>query len=235
MLQLKEVEAHYGLARALSGINLTVPEGKMVGLIGPNGAGKTTTILTICGLHPVSAGSIFFDSSEIAGLPPQDVKQLGIATVPEGRRLFTKMTVLDNLLMGAYLTKDRKQIKKTMSEVFSLFPVLGERKKQLAGTLSGGEQQMLAIGRALMATPSMMLADEMSLGLAPLIIREIYRVIKSINDTRGVSVLVVEQQAVVAFKYTSYLYIMELGKIVMEGDPSTLIKNDYVQKTYLGE
>jgi len=235
MLELRDVQAFYGQAQALSGVSLTVPDGKMIGLIGPNGAGKTTTILSICGLHAIAGGTILFNSKELKGLPPQKIKHLGIVTVPEGRRLFTKMTVSDNLLMGAYLYSDKKRLSETMSEVFSLFPVLRERKKQAAGTLSGGEQQMLAIGRGLMANPSTMLADEMSLGLAPIIIHEIYRVVKKINSERGVAVLLVEQQATVAFKYASYLYIMELGKISMGGDPQTLIQNNYVKKTYLGE
>lgn len=159
---------------------------------------------------------------------------MGIATIPEGRRLFSKMTVLDNLLMGAYLIQDNKLMNESMSHVFSLFPVLKERQKQLAGSLSGGEQQMLTIGRAMMANPKILLADEISLGLAPIIIRDIYRVIKSINE-RGVSILVVEQQATIVFKFATYIYVMELGKIAIEGDPKELVKSDYIKNTYLGE
>jgi branched-chain amino acid transport system ATP-binding protein len=233
-LEVKGIHAFHGLARVLSGINLTVPEGKMIGLIGPNGAGKSTTIFSICGLHQVTEGHIFIDSKEITHLSPQAIKKSGIATAPEGRRLFSKMTVLDNLLIGAHLIQDKKITNQAMSEVFSLFPILKDRKKQLAGSLSGGEQQMLTIGRAMMAVPRVMLVDEMSLGLAPIIIREIYRIIKSINE-KGVSILVVEQQATIAFKFASYIYVMELGKIAMEGEPKELIRNDHVINTYLGE
>lgn len=233
-LEVRDIHASYGLARVLAGVNLTVPEGNMIGLIGPNGAGKSTTISSICGLHQVTAGNIFLDSNEITHLSPQAIKKLGVATVPEGRRLFSKMRVFDNLMIGAYLIRDKGMIHKTMSNVFSLFPVLKERHKQLAGSLSGGEQQMLTIGRAMMADPRFMLIDELSLGLAPIIIREIYRIIKSINE-RGVSILVVEQQAKIAFKFASYIYAMELGKIAIEGDPKELMKNEYVINSYLGE
>ena len=235
MLELRDIHAYYGLAKVLSGISLTVPEKSMVGLIGPNGAGKTTTILSICGLHQVAEGKVLLNSKEIMGMSPQDIKKLGIATAPEGRRLFTKMTVFDNLLMGAYLITDKKELSDATSLVFSLFPVLKERKNQLAGTLSGGEQQMLTIGRALMADPMFLLVDELSLGLAPIIIKEIYRVIKSINEQKGVSILLVEQQATIAFKYTTYIYVMELGRIAMEGNPKELVKNEYIVNTYLGE
>ena len=235
MLELRDIHAYYGLAKVLSGISLTVPEKSMVGLIGPNGAGKTTTILSICGLHQVAGGKVLLNRREIMGMSPQAIKKLRVATAPEGRRLFTKMTVFDNLLMGAYLITDRKELNGSMSLVFSLFPVLKERKNQLAGTLSGGEQQMLTIGRALMADPVFLLVDELSLGLAPIIIKEIYRVIKSINEEKGVSILLVEQQATIAFKFATYIYVMELGKIVMEGDPKELVKNEYIVNTYLGE
>jgi branched-chain amino acid transport system ATP-binding protein len=235
MLELRDVHAYYGLAKVLSGISLTVPEKSMVGLIGPNGAGKTTTILSICGLHQVSQGKVLLNSKEIMRMSPQDIKKLGIATAPEGRRLFTKMSVFDNLLMGAYLITDKKQLNDSMSLVFSLFPVLKERRDQLAGTLSGGEQQMLTIGRALMATPMFLLVDELSLGLAPIIVKEIYRVIKSINEQKGVSILLVEQQATIAFKFTTYIYVIELGRIALEGNPQELVKNEYVINTYLGE
>ncbi len=233
-LEVRGIHAFYGLARVLSGINLTVPEGKMIGLIGPNGAGKSTTIFSICGLHPVAEGHIFIDSKEITHLSPQLIKKSGIATAPEGRRLFSKMSVLDNLLIGAHLVQDKGILNQAISEVFSLFPILKNRQKQLAGSLSGGEQQMLTIGRAMMAAPRIMLVDEMSLGLAPIIIREIYRIIQSINK-KGVSILVVEQQATIAFKFASYIYVMELGKIAMEGEPKELIRNDHVIHTYLGE
>ncbi len=183
----------------------------------------------------MTEGKVLLNSKEIMGMTPQDIKKLGIATAPEGRRLFTKMTVFDNLLMGAYLITDKKELSDSTSLVFSLFPVLKERKNQLAGTLSGGEQQMLTIGRALMADPMFLLVDELSLGLAPIIIKEIYRVIKSINEQKGVSILLVEQQATIAFKYTTYIYVMELGRIALEGNPKELIKNEYIINTYLGE
>jgi branched-chain amino acid transport system ATP-binding protein len=234
MLELKEVHAFYGLAKVLSGIYLTVPEGHMVGLIGPNGAGKSTTLLSICGLHPIASGVILLNSKKIMQLAPQHIRKLGVATIPEGRGLFRKMTVIDNLLIGGHLCNDKKQLRETMAQVFSLFPILGNRRKQFAGTLSGGEQQMLAIGRALMANPKVILADEMSLGLAPLIIQEVYRVIKSINE-RGVSILLVEQQATIAFKFASSIYVMEQGKIAMEGNATRLAENEYIKKTYLGE
>lgn len=234
MLEVRDVHSFYGLAKALSGISLTLPEGSMSSLIGPNGAGKTTTIHSICGFHRISNGKVLLDSQEITGMPPESVRGLGIATAPEGRRLFSKMTVLENLLMGAYLVRDKKQINDLMTQVSSLFPTLKERKKQLAGSLSGGEQQMLTIGRALMSNPKIILADEISFGLAPLVIQEVYRALKIINQ-RGVSMLIVEQQATAAFRFTSYVYLMEQGRITLEGKPEELMKYDLIVSTYLGE
>jgi branched-chain amino acid transport system ATP-binding protein len=234
ILKLEEVHTSFGLSKALSGVSLIVPDAKMVALIGPNGAGKSTTIFTICGLYRATTGKILLDSKEIMRLSPQEIKQLGLSTIPEGRRLFSKLTVIENLMIGAHLIQSKKQIKEALSSVFSLFPRLREREKQLAGSLSGGEQQMLAIGRGLMANPKMIMADEISIGLAPIIIQEIYRVLKAINE-KGVSMLVVEQQARIAFKMTTYVYVIELGKIAMEGEPKDLIQNDYVINTYLGE
>jgi branched-chain amino acid transport system ATP-binding protein len=234
MLELKEIHVFYGLAEAVSGVSLVIQAGEMVGLIGPNGAGKSTIILSVCGLIPIARGMILFNSKEITRWNPQTITKAGIATIPEGRRLFSKMTVIDNLLIGAHLCQDKNQVTERMSQVFSIFPVLGGRRKQLAGTLSGGEQQMLAIGRAMMAKPTIILADEISLGLAPLVIHEVYRAIKSIND-KGVSILLVEQQVTVTFKFTSSVYVLEHGRIVMKGSPKELVGNEHIKKTYLGE
>jgi branched-chain amino acid transport system ATP-binding protein len=234
MLELKEIHVFYGLAEAISGVSLVIPSGEMVGLIGPNGAGKSTIILSTCGLIPIASGVILLNSEEITGWNPQSITKVGIATIPEGRRLFSKMTVIDNLLIGAHLCQDKNQVRERMSHVFSIFPVLENRKKQLAGTLSGGEQQILAIGRAMMANPMIILADEISLGLAPLVIQEVYRAIKLIND-KGVSILLVEQQVTVTFKFTSSIYVLEHGRIVMKGSPKELVGNEHIKKTYLGE
>jgi branched-chain amino acid transport system ATP-binding protein len=234
MLELRNVHSHFGLAEVLDGVSISVKDEAMVGIIGSNGAGKSTTILSICGLQQVTAGEILLNGEEITNLVPQQIKKLGISTVPEGRRLFVKMTVFENLLIGAHLCNDRLRIDTNLSKVFTLFPGLKERKKQLAGSLSGGEQQMLAIARAIMGDPMIILADEISLGLAPIVIKDVYRTLESVNKI-GVSVLFVEQQATIAFKYSSYIYVMEQGKVVIEGSPGDLIAREEVIKAYLGD
>lgn len=234
MLELKGVHSNYGLAEILTGVNIFVKDGNMVGIIGSNGAGKSTTILTICGLQHITKGKVILNGEEITNLPPQKIRNLGIATIPEGRRLFGKMSVIENLLIGGHLCKDKKKLGNDISKVYSLFPRLKERKAQLAGSLSGGEQQMLAIGRAIMGNPIIILADEISLGLAPIVIKDVYRALESVNNI-GMSVLFVEQQANIAFKCSSYIYIMEEGKVVIEGSPEDLVNRGEVVKAYLGE
>jgi len=233
LLQLQNLVAGYGNIKALKGIDLTVPAGAIVTIIGANGAGKTTTMKTIVGLLKPLAGKVLFNGQDIGGLPPHEIVKLGISLVPEGRNILARMTVLENLQMGAFQRTDRLEIARDLEKVFHRFPILAERRQQLGGTLSGGQQQMLAIGRALMARPKLLLLDEPSMGLAPLVVAEIFQVIREINSA-GTTVLLVEQNARQAIKVADYVYVMETGKIVLEGKSEEIAANPQVTAAYLG-
>ncbi len=233
MLSVNNLHVYYGGIKALQGINFEVKEKEIVALIGANGAGKTTTLKTISRLVNLTTGDIFFYEINLKKLPPHKVSALGIAHVPEGRRVFANLTVWENLELGAYLCKDKKKIKANLEFVFSLFPRLKERYKQLSGTLSGGEQQMLAIGRALMSDARLLLLDEPSMGLAPLLVQEIFRVLKKINE-EGKTLLLVEQNANMAFSISHRVYVLETGKILMYGPSQEIARNEQVRKAYLG-
>ena len=233
LLELKTVEAAYGNIKALKGINLSVPEGKIVTLIGANGAGKSTTMKTIMGIMKPIAGDILFKGESIAGMKTHNIVKKGVVLVPEGRQILQNMSVRENLEMGAYQRKDPEGIKEDLSKVFERFPRLFERQNQFGGTLSGGEQQMLAIGRAVMAKPEVMLLDEPSMGLAPLVVQQIFDVIKDINKL-GTTVLLVEQNARKALQIADYAYVMETGRIVMEGPAQEVASNPDVMAAYLG-
>jgi branched-chain amino acid transport system ATP-binding protein len=233
MLELKSVRTYYGNIEALKEISLTVSEGEIITLIGANGAGKSTTLMSISGIVPPRFGEIRFLDKPIHHLNPDEIVALGISQVPEGRRIFPQLTVLENLDMGAFLRKDKAGIKKDMDHIFSLFPILAERQHQGGGTLSGGEQQMLAISRALMARPRLLLMDEPSLGLAPLIVRVIFDIIKKINE-EGTTIFLVEQNAHMALKVAHRGYVMENGRITLEGNAQNLLVNEEVKKAYLG-
>jgi branched-chain amino acid transport system ATP-binding protein len=233
LLELKGIDAFYARIQALHGVSLTVDRGEIVALIGSNGAGKTTTLRTISGLMHPAAGTITFDGRDISSTPPHRVVQLGICQAPEGRRLFQRLTVQDNLEMGAYSRRDRTGIRDSLEKVFTLFPRVKERRHQLAGTLSGGEQQMVAISRALMANPRVLMLDEPSLGLAPLIVDTIFGIINEINSS-GVPILLVEQNAVKALDVAHRAYVLETGTIVQSGPGKELAQSEEVQKAYLG-
>ncbi len=233
MLEIKNLNVHYGVIHALKGISLTVNEGEIVTLIGANGAGKTTTLRTISGLIKPSSGQVLLDGKDITNAPASDKVELGISQVPEGRRIFPEMTVFENLELGAFLRKDKAEIKKDIEQVYELFPILKDRKKQTAGTLSGGEQQMLAMGRALMSRPRILLLDEPSMGLAPLLVREIFNIITDINKS-GTTILLVEQNASMALSIADRAYVLENGSIVMSGSGKELAKSSEIQKAYLG-
>uniref|UniRef100_A0A7C3MR32 ABC transporter ATP-binding protein n=1 Tax=Dictyoglomus thermophilum TaxID=14 RepID=A0A7C3MR32_DICTH len=233
MLSIKDLHVYYGGIKALQGINLDVKEGEVVALIGANGAGKTTTLRSIFRLTPIVKGDIYFYEINLTKLPSYKIASLGIAHVPEGRRVFPNMTVKENLEMGAYLVKDKKVVEKNLEFVYNLFPRLRERQKQLAGTLSGGEQQMLAIGRALMSNARLLLLDEPSMGLAPLLVQEIFSVLKKINEEK-ITLLLVEQNANMAFSIAHRVYVMETGKIVLSGPTEEIANNEAVKKAYLG-
>ena len=234
MLKIKDLNVSYGGIKALQGINLEVPDGKIVTLIGANGAGKSTLLRTISGLVKAQSGSISVNDKEILGLPINKVCKEGIALVPEGRRVFTDLTVQENLKIGAYLRNDKKEIEKDLEWVYELFPRLKERHWQYAGTLSGGEQQMLAVGRALMSRPKLMMMDEPSLGLAPLVVQQIFSIIKEINN-KGVTILLIEQNANMALKTADIAYVIETGNIVLSGSGKELLENDTVKEAYLGK
>ncbi len=234
MLRLTDVEVFYGNIRALHGISLEVNQGEIVTLIGSNGAGKTTTLRTISGLLAPRQGQIEFGPGRIDGMRADRVVAAGIAQSPEGRRIFTDLTVRENLEMGAYLIRDAKKASSMLERVFSLFPRLEERLGQSGGTLSGGEQQMLAIGRALMAHPKLLLLDEPSLGIAPILVQEIFREIKNINQTLGTTILIVEQNANQALKLADRGYVIETGHIVLEGPADKLLHDPQVREAYLG-
>ncbi|MCR4939334.1 MAG: ABC transporter ATP-binding protein [Treponemataceae bacterium] len=234
MLTIKDLNVSYGGIKALQGINMEVPEGKIVTLIGANGAGKSTLLRTISGLVKAESGSILSNDKEILGFPINKICKEGIALVPEGRRVFTDLSVQENLKIGAYLRKDKKEIEKDLEWVYELFPRLKERYWQYAGTLSGGEQQMLAVGRALMSRPQLMMMDEPSLGLAPLIVQQIFSIIKEINK-KGVTILLIEQNANMALKTADIAYVIETGNIVLKGSGKELLENDTVKEAYLGK
>ena len=233
LLEVKNIRVHYDKVEALKGISLSADKGMISTLIGANGAGKSTTLRAISGLKKITSGEIWFDGQRIDGVAPHKIVGLGVAHVPEGRRLFGLMTVRHNLVAGAYLQNDKKLVEKTMDEVFEHFPVLKERQKQLAKTLSGGEQQMLAMGRALMARPKVILMDEPSLGLAPFMVIEIAKIIQQFKEI-GFSVVLIEQNAVLALRLADSGYVLETGSIALEGPSKDLMKNQHVKKAYLG-
>jgi branched-chain amino acid transport system ATP-binding protein len=234
LLSVRDVHASYGPVLALQGVSLEVPKGGIVTVLGANGAGKSSTLRTISGLLHPSQGVVEFDGRRIGRLSPEQIVQLGISQVPEGRQIFTELTVMENLRLGAYTRRDGGGIKRDLERVFSYFPVLGERGKQQAALLSGGEQQMLAIGRALMAKPRLLLLDEPSLGLAPMLVREIFRIIKAINEEEGLTILLVEQDANLALGIAQHGYLLETGRVVLDDSAERLRDNDSVRRTYLG-
>ncbi|ABB37409.1 Monosaccharide-transporting ATPase [Oleidesulfovibrio alaskensis G20] len=233
MLELRNIDTHYGNIQALRDVSLTINEGEIVSLIGANGAGKSTTLMSICGGVPVTRGEILFEGKPVHTMKADRIVRLGINQVPEGRLIFSDMTVMENLDLGAFLRDDKDGIKRDLDYVFSLFPILAERRRQLGGTLSGGEQQMLAISRALMARPRLLLLDEPSLGLAPIIITQIFQIIEKVNQD-GVTVFLVEQNANQALKIADRAYVMETGRITMSGTGTSLLADDNVKKAYLG-
>ena len=233
MLKIDNLHVSYGGIRALQGVSLEVPDGKIVTLIGANGAGKSTTLRTISGIVKADSGSITYDGQELLGMPINKILEKGIALVPEGRRVFTNLSVLENLRIGAYLRNDKAQIEKDLQWVYDLFPRLKERSWQMAGTLSGGEQQMLAVARALMSKPKVIMMDEPSLGLAPLVVKGIFDIIRQIND-QGVTVLLIEQNANMALKVADFAYVLETGRITLTGTGRELLVNEDVKKAYLG-
>ncbi len=233
MLEITDLHVYYGGIHAIKGINLKVSEGQIVSLIGANGAGKSTTLRTICGLKEANRGKILYNGKDITKLDTSEIVKNGITMVPEGRRVFSNLTVYENLLTGAYLRNDKEEIKKDIEYIFGLFPRLQERINQRAGTLSGGEQQMLAIGRALMSRPKILLFDEPSLGLAPVVVKEVFKLIKQIHS-QGVTIFLVEQNAFEALKLADYAYVLETGRIVLEGTGKDLLADERVKKAYLG-
>lgn len=234
MLKLKNVQTFYGNIQALKDVTIEISEGEIITLIGANGAGKTTTLMAVCGIVPPRSGEISFMDEPITGMEPDKIVSLGICQVPEGRRIFPYLSVTENLDMGAFLRNDRAEIKKDMEYVFDLFPILAERRHQAGGTLSGGEQQMLAISRALMARPRLLLLDEPSLGLAPLIVKQIFEIIRKINTENNTTIFLVEQNANLALKVAARGYVMENGRITLTDLSENLLANEEVKKAYLG-
>lgn len=233
MLRIEDLHVYYGGIHALKGINLTVAQSQIVALIGANGAGKSTTLNSICGIVRVESGTIEFLGKNITNVPSHHIVSMGLSQVPEGRKVFPAMTVNENLLMGAYSRRDRAGVREDLERVFALFPRLKERRNQTAGTLSGGEQQMLAIGRGLMSRPKLLLLDEPSMGLAPLLVQEIFRIIKEING-QGTTILLVEQNANMALSIADYGYVLETGKTAIQGPARDLAQNEDVRAAYLG-
>ena len=234
MLEVKDLEVYYGMIQAIKGISFEVNQGEVIALIGANGAGKTTTLHTITGLLSPKKGSVLFEGQDITKVPAHKIVSMGMAHVPEGRRVFSQLSVYENLKLGAYTRKDRSNIDKELQSIYERFPRLAERKNQLAGTLSGGEQQMLAMGRALMSKPSIVLMDEPSMGLSPILVNEIFDIIQEVSKS-GTTVLLVEQNAKKALSIADRAYVLETGKIVLEGKASDLLNNDSIKKAYLGE
>ena len=234
MLELHSVQAFYGNIQALKDIHIEVEKGEIITLIGANGAGKTTTLMATCGIVPVRNGEIFFEKRPIHNMPPDEIFALGISQVPEGRRIFPYLTVMENLDMGTFLRRDNQEIKKDLAYIFDLFPILAERKHQAGGTLSGGEQQMLAISRALMARPRLLLLDEPSLGLAPIVTKQIFEIIKKVNEESNTTIFLVEQNANLALQIADRGYVMENGAITMTDTGANLLVNEDVKTAYLG-
>jgi branched-chain amino acid transport system ATP-binding protein len=234
MLKLENINTFYGNIQALKNLSLEVKEGEIITLIGANGAGKTTTLMSICGIEQPRSGKVLFEDQDITEMAPDKIVSLGISQVPEGRRIFPKLTVAENLDMGAFLRKDKEEILRDMEYIFELFPRLAERRNQQGGTLSGGEQQMLAISRALMAKPRLLLLDEPSLGLAPLIVRQIFEIIEKINKENNTTVFLVEQNANMALKIAHRGYVMQNGVVTMTDDADKLMANEEVKTAYLG-
>lgn len=234
MLEIKGLEVCYGMIQAIKGISFTVNEGEVIALIGANGAGKTTILHTVTGLLFPKAGSVSFEGKDITKVPPHKIVSLGMAHVPEGRRVFSDLTVYENLKMGAYTRKNQTEIEQSLNMVYDRFPRLKERRKQLAGTLSGGEQQMLAMGRALMSHPKIILMDEPSMGLSPILVNQIFDIIEEVSKG-GTTVLLVEQNAKKALSIADRAYVLETGKIVLEGNAKELMNDDSVKRAYLGE
>ena len=235
MLEIKDLRVKYGGIVALDGISMKVPEGKIITLVGANGAGKSTTLRSITKLVTPASGSITYDGKELTHKNTQDIVKMGITLVPEGRHVFDDMTVDENLMIGAYLRKDKENFKKDIAFIHEMFPRLKERAKQLSGTLSGGEQQMVAVGRALMSNPKVMMMDEPSLGLAPLVIKDIFDIIQKVNKEKGMTILLIEQNANAALKIADYGYVMETGKIRLECTGQELLANEQVKELYLGK
>ncbi|MCD8147447.1 MAG: ABC transporter ATP-binding protein [Clostridiales bacterium] len=233
MLEIKNLNVHYGAIHALKGISLTVQDGELVSLIGANGAGKTTSLHTISGLLTATSGEVLLDGQNLQKVPPHTIIQMGLAHVPEGRHVFASMTVEENLRMGAYIIRDQKKVSASLERVYHHFPRLKERRRQLAGTLSGGEQQMLATGRALMTDPKIVLMDEPSMGLSPILVKEIFSIIQTLHKS-GITILLVEQNAKMALAVSDRAYVLETGTIAMEGPASALAADDRVRKAYLG-
>ena len=233
MLKVTDLNVNYGAIHAIHNVSLTVNEGEIVSLIGANGAGKTTILHTITGLQKASGGSVLFEGTELLTTEPHRIVTMGMAHVPEGRHVFAQMTVTENLEMGAFFRRDREQIEKDMADVLRRFPRLAERSRQLAGTLSGGEQQMLAVGRALMSHPRILLLDEPSMGLSPLLVKEIFTTIEEVNR-EGVTILLVEQNAKMALSIANRAYVLETGDVVMEAEGQAMLRDDNVRKAYLG-
>ncbi|MBQ8305515.1 MAG: ABC transporter ATP-binding protein [Blautia sp.] len=234
MLEVKDIHVYYGMIHALKGVSFEVNQGEVIALIGANGAGKTTTLHTVTGLLRAKRGSITFEGQDISRIPAHKIVQMGIAHVPEGRRVFSQLSVFDNLKMGAFTRKDKQEIAESLEIVYRRFPRLEERKNQRAGTLSGGEQQMLAMGRALMSRPRLIVMDEPSMGLSPILVNEIFDIIKVVSES-GTTVLLVEQNAKKALSIADRAYVLETGSVTMEGRASDLLNDEKVQKAYLGE
>jgi len=234
MLEVKDLKVNYGMIQAIKGVSFHVEQGEVIALIGANGAGKTTILHTITGLLSPKEGSVTFEGTDITKIPPHKIVSMGMAHVPEGRRVFAHLTVLQNLKMGAYTRKDKAEMQETLEMVYERFPRLKERENQMAGTLSGGEQQMLAMGRALMSHPKIILMDEPSMGLSPIYVNEIFEIIQEVSKT-GTTVLLVEQNAKKALSIADRAYVLETGNIALEGQASDLLNNDDIKKAYLGE
>jgi len=235
MLELKNVHSGYGSIKALKGISLKVMPGEIVAIIGANGAGKSTTLMTICGIVKVEKGEVLYRGKVINKVPPEKLPTMGLCQVPEGRRIFPRLTVMENLRLGAFYRDDTNQIMKDIQHSYEMFPILGERKSQKGGTLSGGEQQMLAIARALMTKPKVLLLDEPSLGLAPIIVQQIFDIIAQINKEKGTTILLVEQNANLALQAASRGYVVETGEITLEDEAPSLLANPKIREAYLGE
>lgn len=234
MLEVRDLQVYYGVIQAIKNVSFSVEEGEIIALIGANGAGKTTILQTITGLIPAKNGEIMYEGVNLQKIPAHKIVAMGLAHVPEGRRVFSQLTVYENLLMGAYTRSDKNEVEDSLQHVFKSFPRLEERKKQMAGTLSGGEQQMLAMGRALMSKPRIILLDEPSMGLSPILVEEVFDIIQNINKA-GTTVLLVEQNAKKALSIANRAYVLETGNIVLEGDAKELMDNESVKKAYLGE